>query len=51
MTLGNFTFGIGWLLALLVLVVVVILAVSGHALTRDWALALIAGLALARLLP
>lgn len=42
--------GIGWLIALLVLVVVVIFALSGHALTRDWLLAGFAALALARLL-
>jgi hypothetical protein len=43
--------GLGWLIALLVLVVVVILAVSGAALTRDWTLGLIAALAVARMVP
>jgi hypothetical protein len=42
--------GFGWLIALLVLVVVVIFALSGHAITRDWLLAGFAALALAVLL-
>jgi len=51
MTVAGYPVGLGRLLALLVLVVILILAVSGHALTRDWNLALLAGLALAILLP
>jgi hypothetical protein len=43
--------GLGWLLALLVLLAVVIFAISGHALTRDWILGFIGALAVARLLP
>lgn len=43
--------GIGFLLALAVLVVVLIFAISGHPLTRDWLLGLIGLLALARMLP
>jgi hypothetical protein len=43
--------GLGFLLALLVLVVVVIFAITGAALTRNWELAGFAALALAILLP
>lgn len=42
---------IGWLVALLVLVVAVVLWLSGHAFDRDLAYAFICALALARLIP
>lgn len=41
---------IGALIALLVIIVVIIFAVTGHALDRDWILAGFAALAVARLL-
>jgi hypothetical protein len=44
-------FGLGWLIALLVLVVCLVLWVSGHALSDDAILGLIAALAVARLVP
>lgn len=47
----QFQFTIGWLIALLVLVIVVVLAVIDHALTRDLLLACLGGLALSRLIP
>jgi hypothetical protein len=47
----GFTFGIGWLLALLVLIAVFVIWLAGEALDREVVLALFAGLALARLLP
>lgn len=43
------TFSIGWLIALLVLVVVLVFWISGSPLTRDWLLALLAALAVSRL--
>lgn len=51
MTLGNYTFGLGALVALLVLIVCLVFAISDTALTRDWILGLIAALAVARLVP
>lgn len=42
--------GIGWIIALLVLVIVVVLAVIGQALTPLLVLALIGALAVARLI-
>jgi hypothetical protein len=44
-------FGLGWLIALVVLLVVLIFAISGGALTRDWLLAFFGALAVARLRP
>jgi hypothetical protein len=42
---------IGWLVALLVLVVAAVLWISGHAFDRDLAYAFICALALSRLIP
>lgn len=44
-------FGIGWIIALLVLVVCLVIWLAGHALSDDLILALIAALAVARLVP
>jgi hypothetical protein len=43
--------GIGWLIALVVLILILIIAVADVHLTRDWILGLFAALAVARLLP
>ena len=43
--------GIGWIIALIVLVVTIIFALADASLTRDWLLGGFAALALARLLP
>lgn len=51
MQIHGYSVGIGALIALLVLVVVLIFAISGHALSRDWLLAGFAALAIARLIP
>lgn len=53
MQVGGFTIGIGWLLALLVLIVVLVFFIVGidEHLSKEWIGALIAALALARLLP
>jgi len=51
MNIGNYNFGLGALIALLVLVVCVIFFVGDAQLTRDWILGLIAALAVARLVP
>lgn len=51
MNVAGYPIGLGRLIALLVLIVVIILAVAGSALTRDWQLGLYAALALAMLLP
>lgn len=45
------SYGIGALLALLVLFVAVIFAITGHEISRDWELGGFAALALAFLLP
>jgi len=50
-TVHGRAYGLGALLALLVLIVVLIFAISGHALDRDWILGGFAALALAMLLP
>lgn len=53
MTIGSYTFGLGALIALLVLVVCLIFFIVGvdEHLTKEWTLALIAALAVARLVP
>lgn len=43
--------GIGWLIAFVVLIIILIIAVADVHLTRDWILGLFAALAVARLLP
>jgi hypothetical protein len=50
-TVRGHAVGIGFLLALLTLIVVIVFAITGAALTRDWLLAGFAALALAVLLP
>jgi len=47
----NLPAGLGWLIALLVLIVCLILWVTGHALSDDAILGLVAALAVAILLP
>lgn len=51
MNIGGHAFGIGALIALLVLVVCVIFFVVDSELTKEWILGLIAALAVARLVP
>lgn len=51
MTVGNYTFGLGTLIALLVLIAVFVLWLSGHAATDDVVYALIGALAVSRLVP
>jgi hypothetical protein len=51
MNIAGHAVGIGWLIALLVLIVTLVFWISGHDLTKDWVLALIAALAVARLVP
>lgn len=43
--------GLGWLVALLVLIICIVLMLIGHALTATIVFGLIAAVALARLLP
>jgi putative copper export protein len=49
--IGGYPFGIGALIALVVLVVCLIFAIADTELTRNWILALIGALAVARLVP
>jgi hypothetical protein len=51
MQIQGYSFGLGALIALVVLVICIILWVVGKALTDDETLALIAALAVARLVP
>lgn len=44
-------FGLGWIIALLVLIAVFVLWLSGHAATDDVVYALVAALAVARIVP
>lgn len=46
---GNYPIGLGWLIALIVLIIAIVLWVSGHAVTKDEFYGFIAALALARL--
>lgn len=50
-TIGGYPIGIGWLIALLVLIAAFVIWLADSALTRDKVLAMIAALALARLIP
>lgn len=51
MQVGPMTIGIGWILALLVLVATFVIWIGDSALDKNKILLLISGLALARLLP
>lgn len=51
MKVGDYTIGIGALIALGVLICVLVLFIADEELTRDWILALIGALAVARIVP